>query len=51
MVDARTVRFASAQAYAGGLFVYGKYVDDFLSVDYSALTTPNGATLAGEAPG
>ncbi len=41
VVDARTVRFASAEAYAGGLFVYGKYVDDFLSVDYSALTTLN----------
>ena len=41
VVDARTVRFAAAEGYAGGLFVYGKYVDDFLSVDYSALTTLN----------
>ncbi len=41
VVDAHTVRFASAQAYAAGLFVYGKYVDDFRSVDYDALTTLN----------
>ena len=41
VVDARTVRFASAEGYASGLFAYGKYVDDFLSVDYSALTTLN----------
>jgi len=41
VVDAHTVRFASAQAYASGLFVYGKYVDDFRSVDYDALTTLN----------
>ncbi|NML67906.1 hypothetical protein HHL22_22120 [Hymenobacter sp. RP-2-7] len=41
VVDAHTVRFASAEAYAGGLFVYGKYVDDFRSVDYDALTTLN----------
>ena len=41
VVDAHTVRFASAEAHAAGLFVYGKYVDDFLSVDYDALTTLN----------
>ena len=41
VVDAHTVRFASAQAHAAGLFVYGKYVDDFRSVDYDALTTLN----------
>ena len=41
VLDAHTVRFASAEAYTGGLFVYGKYVDDFRSVDYDALTTLN----------
>jgi len=41
VVDAHTVRFASAEAHAAGLFVYGKYVDDFRSVDYDALTTLN----------
>ena len=41
VVDAHTVHFASAQTYASGLFVYGKYVDDFRSVDYDALTTLN----------
>jgi len=41
VVDARTVRFASPKAYAEGLFVYGKFVDDFRSVDYDALTTLN----------
>ena len=41
VVDAHTVRFASTEAHAAGLFVYGKYVDDFLSVDYDALTTLN----------
>ncbi|RYY07737.1 MAG: tail fiber domain-containing protein, partial [Cytophagaceae bacterium] len=39
VLDAHTVRFASAEAHAAGLFVYGKYVDDFRSVDYDALTT------------
>ncbi len=41
VVDAHTVRFASTEAHANGLFVYGKYVDDFRSVDYDALTTLN----------
>jgi hypothetical protein len=41
VLDAHTVRFASAEAHADGLFVYGKFVDDFLSVDYDALTTLN----------
>jgi hypothetical protein len=41
VLDAHTVRFASADSHADGLFVYGKYVDDFLSVDYDALTTLN----------
>ncbi|MDO7877160.1 tail fiber domain-containing protein [Hymenobacter sp. ASUV-10] len=41
VLDAHTVRFASTEAHADGLFVYGKYVDDFLSVDYDALTTLN----------
>ncbi|MDO7877161.1 tail fiber domain-containing protein [Hymenobacter sp. ASUV-10] len=41
VLDAHTVRFASAEPHADGLFVYGKYVDDFLSVDYDALTTLN----------
>jgi Chaperone of endosialidase len=41
VVDAHTVRFAAAQAYPDGLFVYGKFVDDFRSVDYDALTTLN----------
>ncbi len=41
VVDAHTVRFTSADAHANGLFVYGKYVDDFRSVDYDALTTLN----------
>ena len=40
VVDAHTLRFAAAQ-HPGPLFVYGKYVDDFLSVDYDALTTLN----------
>lgn len=41
VLDTHTVRFASAEAHAAGLFVYGKYVDDFRSVDYDALTTLN----------
>jgi len=41
VLDAHTVRFASAEPHTDGLFVYGKYVDDFLSVDYDALTTLN----------
>jgi len=41
VVDAYTVRFTASEAYAEGLFVYGKYVDDFRSVDYDALTTLN----------
>jgi hypothetical protein len=41
VVDAHTVRFACADAHAAGLFVYGKYVNDFRSVDYDALTTLN----------
>jgi hypothetical protein len=40
VVDAHTVRFASAEAYTD-LFVYGKYVDDFLSVDYDAIAMLN----------
>ncbi len=40
VVDAYTVTFASATAYTE-LFVYGKYVDDFLSVDYDALAMLN----------
>jgi len=41
VVDAHTVRFASATAYPDGLFVYGKFVDDFLSVDYDAIAMLN----------
>ncbi|MDQ2768985.1 MAG: tail fiber domain-containing protein [Bacteroidota bacterium] len=41
VLDAHTVRFASTEDHAAGLFVYGKYVDDFRSVDYDALTTLN----------
>jgi len=41
VVDAHTFRFASTEDYVGGLFVYGKFVDDFRSVDYDALTTLN----------
>ncbi len=41
VVDAYTVRFASAEAHAAGLFVYGKYVNDFRSVDYDALAMLN----------
>src|SRR6476661_3547772 len=38
--DAHTFSFASSENYAE-LFVYGKYVDDFLSVDYDALAMLN----------
>ncbi len=41
VIDAHTIRFTSTEAYAEGLFVYGKFVDDFRSVDYDALTTLN----------
>ena len=41
VVDAHTFSFASEQAYETGLFVYGKFVDDFLSVDYDALAMLN----------
>ncbi len=41
VVDAHTVRFASEDAHASGLFVYGKYVDDFRSVDYDAIAMLN----------
>ncbi len=41
VVDAHTIRFASTEAHAAGLFVYGKYVDDFRSVDYDALSMLN----------
>ncbi len=41
VLDAHTVRFATAEDHRAGLFVYGKYVDDFRSVDYDALTTLN----------
>jgi len=40
VIDAYTFRFASATAYSR-LFVYGKFVDDFLSVDYDALSMLN----------
>ncbi|MBF9237022.1 tail fiber domain-containing protein [Hymenobacter sp. BT683] len=41
VVNAHSVRFASTDAHAAGLFVYGKYVDDFRSVDYDALSMLN----------
>ncbi len=41
VVDAHTVRFASTESHAAGLFVYGKYVNDFRSVDYDALSMLN----------
>ena len=41
VVDAHTFSFASEKAYEGGLFVYGKFVDDFLSVDYDAIAMLN----------
>ncbi|QKG53001.1 tail fiber domain-containing protein [Hymenobacter sp. BRD67] len=41
VVDAHTVRFACADVHVAALFVYGKYVNDFRSVDYDALTTLN----------
>ncbi len=41
VLDAHTIRFASPEAHAAGLFVYGKYVDDFRSVDYDAIAMLN----------
>jgi len=41
VVDAHTFSFASDKAYEAGLFVYGKFVDDFLSVDYDAVAMLN----------
>jgi hypothetical protein len=41
VVDAHTFSFASNEAYETGLFVYGKFVDDFLSVDYDAVAMLN----------
>lgn len=41
VVDAHTFSFASDNAYEDGLFVYGKFVDDFLSVDYDAIAMLN----------
>ena len=41
VVNAYTVRFACAESHAAGLFIYGKYVDDFRSVDYDALSMLN----------
>lgn len=41
VLDAHTFTFTAAEAPANQLFVYGKYVDDFRSVDYDAIAMLN----------
>lgn len=41
VVDAHTFTFTATEAPAARLFVYGKFVDDFRSVDYDALAMLN----------